>query len=119
MELLGIIGTAGVDGRDGRPANCLTPRIPGTPLIHHWENLMYSVEPEQVSTLDAARYDDSRVNLPVEEDMARSLRNSQQGLPIRLGTEARRVAVHGSTVRSRRMPAPLLPRRRSSRCRRA
>jgi monoamine oxidase len=90
-DLLGAIADTGKAGRDVPASELLDARHPWHPLIHHWINLMYSVEPSEVSTLDAGYYDDTHVNLPVEGGYGALIARLGQGLPIKTGVAARSV----------------------------
>jgi monoamine oxidase len=87
-ELLGAIGEAGKNGREGPASELLDGNHPWYPLIHHWINLMYSVEPHRVSLLDAARYDDTHINLPVTDGYGALVAKLAAGLPVKMGIAA-------------------------------
>src|SRR5438105_3860271 len=97
-DLLGAIAAAGRTGRDGAASELLDRCHPWYPLIHHWVNLMYSVEPAQVSTLDAGRYEDTHINLPVRDGYGALVAQLASGLPIKTGIAVRRMAVQREHV---------------------
>lgn len=98
-ELLAAIPEASRNGGDPPASAVLDERHPWYPLIHHWITLMYSVEPAEVSTLDAARYEDTHINLPVRDGYGALIAKLGAGLPIRTGLPARTVTVERDRVR--------------------
>jgi len=97
-DLLGEIAEAAKDGRDSPASELLDESHPWYPLIHHWINLMYSVEPAQVSTLDAHRYADTHINLPVTDGYGALIAKLAHGLPIKTGVAAARVTAKADHV---------------------
>jgi monoamine oxidase len=97
-DLLGAVAEAGEQGRDVPASDLLDRDHPWYPLIHHWINLMYSVEPAQVSTLDAGRYEDTHVNLPVRDGYGALIAKLAAGLPIKTGLAVKRVTVESRHV---------------------
>jgi monoamine oxidase len=59
---------------------------------------MYSAEPEDISTRDAGNYDDTGVNLAVEDGYGALIAKLAAGLPIRTKVAARKVSVLGKSV---------------------
>ncbi|MFL5260386.1 MAG: flavin monoamine oxidase family protein, partial [Hyphomicrobiales bacterium] len=86
------------NGEDPPASAVLDERHPWYPLIHHWITLMYSVEPAEVSTLDAARYEDTHINLPVRDGYGALIAKLGAGLPIRTGTAVRTVTTERGRV---------------------
>jgi monoamine oxidase len=97
-DLLGAVAQAGQNGRDSPASELLDRGHPWYPLIHHWINLMYSVEPAQVSTLDAGRYLDTHVNLPVADGYGALIAKLATGLPIKTGIVVERITVGADHV---------------------
>jgi monoamine oxidase len=98
-ELLAAIPEAARTGADVPASVVLDEQHPWYPLIHRWITLMYSVEPAQVSTLDAARYEDTHVNLPVRDGYGALIAKLGAGLPIRTGVPVRTVTAERERVR--------------------
>jgi monoamine oxidase len=92
-RLLGEIADTGRRGLDIPASKLLDPAHRWYPVIRHWIKLMYSVEPEQVSTLDASRYNDTGINLAVQDGYGALIAKLARGLPIRLNTEVTKIIV--------------------------
>lgn len=90
-DMLDTIAAAGAGGRDIAAEDLLDRSHRYYPLIRHWCQLMYSHDPENLSTGDAGAYSDSRVNLPVEAGYGALVARLAAGLDIRLDTPATRV----------------------------
>ena len=71
---------------------------PGYSSIRHWCQLMQSHDPENISAKDVSSYLDTHINLAVRDGYGALVARLATGLPIRLDTAARRVAVTGSGV---------------------
>ena len=54
-------------GDERRSGVLLDPAHPWNPMARHWLSLMFSAEPEDISTRDAGSYDDTGLNLAVED----------------------------------------------------
>ncbi|MGE0008770.1 MAG: flavin monoamine oxidase family protein [Parvibaculaceae bacterium] len=89
--ILGKVAEAGRQGRDVAAATLLDPDHPWHPMARHWLALMFSVEPEDISTRDAGNYDDTGINLPVEDGYGALIARLAAGLPIRTKVVARKV----------------------------
>ncbi len=97
-RILGDVAEAGRDGKD-IPASALLDRHhPWYPMAKHWLCLMFSAEPEDISTLDAGNYRDTRLNLPVEDGYGALVAKLAAGLPIRTRVAASKVSVRGKHV---------------------
>jgi monoamine oxidase len=97
-RLLGEVAGAGKDGKD-IPSSALLDRSHAWyPMIHHWLNLMYSVEPEEVSTFDAGSYDDTHLNYPVEDGYGALIAHIAAPLSIRTGVAALSVKARAKDV---------------------
>lgn len=92
------IPEAGSNGADVPAISVLDTSHPWYPVARHWVTLLYSVEPEQVSTLDAFRYEDTGINLPVRDGYGALIEKLAQPLPIRLNAAVHRVTVASQTV---------------------
>lgn len=90
-RLLGEVADAGKQGRDVAASALLDKAHPWYPVIHHWLTLMYSAEPDDISTFDAGRYDDTHLNYPVEDGYGALLARISAPLPIRRGVAALKV----------------------------
>src|SRR5690606_17032420 len=82
-RLLGEVADAGKQGRDVAASALLDKAHPWHPVIHHWLTLMYSAEPDDISTFDAGRYDDTHLNYPVEDGYGALVARIAAPLPIR------------------------------------
>ncbi|WP_119392509.1 flavin monoamine oxidase family protein [Taklimakanibacter lacteus] len=96
--VLGDVAEAGRDGRDIPAAALLDQNHPWYPMAKHWLALMYSVEPEEISTRDAGNYDDTGLNLPVEDGYGALIARLAAGLPIRTSIAATRISARGKEV---------------------
>lgn len=96
--LLGEIADAGKRGLDIPASELLDPAHRWYPVIRHWVKLMYSAEPEQVSTLDAGRYNDTGINLAVEDGYGALIDKLACGLPIKLKSRVTKVNVRRDHV---------------------
>lgn len=90
---------AGRNGRDVSAESILDRGHAMFPLLRHWCQLMYSNDPSDISTKDAANYSDSHVNLPVEDGYGALVARLSRGLPIRLGVAVKAIEVAGGGVR--------------------
>src|SRR5262249_47152788 len=66
--------------------------------VRHWLALMYSADAENISTLDAGRYRDTGVNLPVEDGYGALIAKLSRDLPIKLNTPVTGVSVTANGV---------------------
>jgi monoamine oxidase len=96
--ILGEVAAAGRRGLDVPAATLLDPKHPWYPMARHWLGLMYSAEPEDISTRDAGNYDDTGVNLAVEDGYGALIARLAAGLPITTGVAARRVTPRSQDV---------------------
>lgn len=96
---LAKISAAGADGTDIPASAVLDRDHPHWPIVRHWVALMYSHEPEDVSTRDAFAYVDTGVNLPVSDGYGALVAKIARGLPIALGKRVTRIAVDGQRVK--------------------
>ncbi len=96
---LAKISAAGADGTDIPASAVLDKAHPHYPVVRHWVTLMYSHEPEDVSTLDASAYVDTGVNLPVGDGYGALVAKLARGLPIALRERVTRIAVEGQRVK--------------------
>lgn len=90
---------AGRNGSDVSAESILDRGHAMYPLLRHWCQLMYSHDPSDISTREAANYSDSHVNLPVEDGYGALVTRLSQGLPIRLGVTVKAIEVTGGGVR--------------------
>lgn len=97
-DILGEVAAAGRQGRDVPAASLLDPRHPWYPMARHWLCLMYSAEPEEISTLDAGSYVDTGLNLAVEDGYGALVAKLAGGLPIATKVAARKVTAGGQGV---------------------
>lgn len=98
-ELLAKISEAGRSGIDVAADEFLDRGHAWYPLIRHWCQMMYSMDPENISTGDAGNYSDSGVNLPVKAGYGALVEKISRQLPIRLGVEVTAVEVLPKVVR--------------------
>lgn len=97
-NILGEVAEAGQKGKDVAAASLLDPKHPWYPMARHWLSLMYSAEPEDISTRDAGSYDDTGVNLAVEDGYGALVARLAEGLPIATRVAARKVTARGQSV---------------------
>jgi len=90
---------AGRNGRDVSAESVLDRSHAMYPLLRHWCQLMYSNDPNDISTRDAANYSDSHVNLPVEDGYGALVARLSRDLPIKLGVTVKSIEVSGGGVR--------------------
>lgn len=98
-DLLAKISEAGRAGIDVAVDEFLDRGHAWYPLIRHWCQMMYSMDPENVSTGDAGNYADSGINLPVKAGYGALVAKISRQLPIRLGAEVTVVEVLPKAVR--------------------
>jgi monoamine oxidase len=85
-ETLERVAEVGREGLDIAASEVIDPSHPWNPLVRHWLSLMTSADPEDISTLDSGRYEDSGVNLPVEDGYGALIAKLARDLPIKLNT---------------------------------
>jgi monoamine oxidase len=95
---LGKVAEAGKAGQDVAAATLLDRDHPWYPMARHWLSLMYSAEPEDISTRDAGNYDDTGINLAVEDGYGALIARLASGLPIRTNVAARKIAGRAEDV---------------------
>jgi len=96
--MLGKVAATGRAGKDVPAASLLDPAHPWYPMARHWLSLMYSAEPEEISTRDAGSYDDTGLNLAVEDGYGALIARLAEGLPIATKVAARKVTARGEGV---------------------
>lgn len=97
-DMLGEVAEAGRRGLDVPAASLLDPAHPWNPMARHWLSLMFSAEPEDISTRDAGSYDDTGLNLAVEDGYGALVAKLADGLPIATAVAARSVTARGQGV---------------------
>ena len=97
-RILGEVAQAGRDGRDVAAATFLDRNHPWYPMARHWLGLMFSAEPEEISTRDAGNYNDTGINLPVEDGYGALIAKLAASLPITTRVVARKVTGGASDV---------------------
>ncbi|MFZ5671898.1 MAG: flavin monoamine oxidase family protein [Pseudomonadota bacterium] len=97
-DILGKVAEAGRRGLDVPAASLLDPAHPWNPMARHWLSLMFSAEPEDISTRDAGSYDDTGLNLAVEDGYGALVAKLADGLPIATAVAARSVTARGQGV---------------------
>lgn len=98
-DLLAKISDAGRAGKDVAANDFLDQGHPWYPLIRHWCQMMYSMDPENISTGDAGNYSDSGVNLPVKAGYGALIAKMAQKLPVSLNIQVTAVEALAKTVR--------------------
>lgn len=96
--MLAEVAEAGRTGPDVAAATLLDRNHPWYPMARHWLCLMFSAEPEDISTRDAGNYNDTGVNLAVEDGYGALIAKLAAGLPIRTKVAARKVTGRGPGV---------------------
>jgi len=92
------VADAGKAGLDVAAATLLDPNHPWYPMARHWLSLMFSAEPEDISTLDAGNYEDTGINLAVEDGYGALVAKLASGLPIRTKVAARKIVGRAQDV---------------------
>lgn len=85
---LEAIHEAGEAGEDIAASAVLDTQAPGRPLLDAVISWIYGADPDQVSTIDAARYRDTGHNWPVKEGYGALVQAYGAGLPVALNTRA-------------------------------
>ncbi|MEZ5773903.1 MAG: NAD(P)/FAD-dependent oxidoreductase [Hyphomicrobiaceae bacterium] len=93
------IHAAGQAGRDEAASVTAGFVPPYGPVIRHIFTLISSGEPEEVSTLDMARYRDTHEDWPVIDGLGRLIATIGASVPVSLATPARAIDWSGSGVR--------------------
>ncbi len=86
-------------GRDVAASGFIADDDPLAPVLRHWMKLMTSAEPEEVSSLDYGRYDDTHVNLRVRDGYGALLARLAEALPIVLHSPVSWIAEAGTRMR--------------------
>jgi monoamine oxidase len=89
---------AGEAGRDVAMSEVIDVPQPWKRLVDHWIGLMSSLPPEEISTLDFARYHDTTENWPVDEGFGALVVATGAGVPVSLGVRVRSVDWSGAGV---------------------
>ena len=98
-DLLANISEAGRAGKDVAANEILDQAHPWYPLMRHWCQMMYSMDPENVSTGDAGNYSDSGMNLPVKAGYGALIAKMARKLPVSLNIQVTAVEALANTVR--------------------
>lgn len=88
----------GRDGRDVAMSDVIDAASPWRRLVVHWIGLMSSLPPEEISTLDFARYRDTHENWPVSEGFGALVVAAGAGVPVSLGVRVRAIDWSGAGV---------------------
>ena len=91
--------SAGAAGKDVSAAALLPPDGLGRPLFDAIVSWIYSVDIEQLSTLDEAHFAESLHNWPIREGYGSLVAAYGAGLPVSLSTPATRIDWSGKRVR--------------------
>jgi len=86
-------------GRDVAASEFIEDGDPLKPVLRHWLKLVTSAEPEEVSSLDYGRYEDTHVNLRVRDGYGALIARLAASLPIRLNCPAGWIAQAGNRMR--------------------
>lgn len=97
-EKLAQVPEVGLAGKDIAASDVIDPKHPWNPMVRHWLALMYSADPEDISTLDAGRYRDTGVNLPVEDGYGALVAKLARDLPIKLNTPVSAISMSKNGV---------------------
>ena len=85
------VRAAGVAGRDVAAAEVIPPHPRFRAMFCSWLAALAGVDPERLSTLDYARYEDGGGNWQVVDGYGALLARFGQGLPVELRTPVRRI----------------------------
>lgn len=89
---------AGAAGRDVAMSEVIDVPAPWQRLVDHWIGLMSSLPPEEISTLDFARYRDTYENWPVNEGFGALVVANGAGVPVSLGVRVKAIDWSGAGV---------------------
>lgn len=89
---------AGQAGRDVAMSEVIEVPPRWKRLVDHWTGLMSSLPPEEISTLDFARYRDTTENWPVDEGFGALVVAAGAGVPVSLGVRVRSIDWSGAGV---------------------
>jgi monoamine oxidase len=93
-----IIAT-GRAGEDIAAAALLDQSHPWYPMVRHWCQLLYSMDPENLSTGDAGNYTDSGINLPVQAGYGALIEKLSRHLQVQLNRQVTAITVTPKSVR--------------------
>lgn len=93
-----VADRAGEEGRDIAAGVLLDRTSPNFPLIEHWYGLMSAMHPDEISTLDLARYRDMREDWPVVDGYGALVAACGAGLPVELLKPVDCIDTTGSSV---------------------
>ena len=93
-----IIAT-GRAGEDIAAATLLDRSHAWYPMVRHWCQLLYSMDPENLSTGDAGNYTDSGINLPVQAGYGALIEKLSRHLSIQLDRRVTAIMVKPTSVR--------------------
>lgn len=96
---LGRVAAAGAAGRDVAFADYLAPGNRWNPLIRRLVAQITSLDPEDCSTLDYARYEDDGGDFPVEDGFGTLVARHAAGLAVTLATPVTAIDWSGPAVR--------------------
>jgi len=91
--------TAGAAGKDVSAATLLPPKGLARPLFDAIVSWIYSVDIEELSTLDDANFAESHHNWPIREGYGSLVAAHGAGLPVSLSTPASRIDWSGKRIR--------------------
>lgn len=98
--LLAKIAATGRAGEDVAAATLLDRSHAWYPMIRHWCQLMYSMDPEELSTGDAGNYSDSGINLPVQAGYGALIEKLARHLRVQLNTPVTAIEVLPQGIRA-------------------
>ncbi|MFG1425451.1 flavin monoamine oxidase family protein [Roseixanthobacter glucoisosaccharinicivorans] len=93
------IAAAGLAGRDIPASDVIPDAGPWNRLVRHWIALMTAATPQDISTLDFARYHDGGENWPVVEGYGALVAAQASGLKVTLNCPVHLVDWSGAGVR--------------------
>ncbi|MDQ0315288.1 flavin monoamine oxidase family protein [Amorphus orientalis] len=91
--------TAGRLGRDVAASRVVRPPAPWKRLANHWLRLLSSLDPDEISTLDLARYSDTGENWPVLDGYGALVAAAGRTVPVRTGVAVTAIDWSGPGVR--------------------
>nr|AIA10948.1 Flavin containing amine oxidoreductase [uncultured bacterium] len=97
--LIEKIIAAGRAGEDIAAADLLYKSHPWYPMVRHWCQLLYSMDPENLSTGDAGNYTDTGINLPVQAGYGALIEKLSRYLQIQLNRQVTAITVTPKSVR--------------------
>ena len=99
LKVWDYLDVVAASGKDVASSDFIAAGDPLAPLLRHWMKLMTSAEPEDVSSLDYGRFEDTHINLPVADGYGALMARLAGALPIVLNAPVSWIAEAGTRMR--------------------